>query len=130
MHTLKDPRKAETYCDRQYDLATRNGETGGGTISRSGSSAFRPSDRLPRSLSVNQGILLPFSRCAAHHTVLLQSGACLASTASLRPARHCAGCIQGSVIHCLPELMAPAVQQLQSLWFLFHIISANVHMSD
>ena len=94
MHTLKDPRKAETYCDRQYDLATRNGETGGGTISRSSSSAFRPSDRLPRSLSVNQGICSHSADVlTARHTVLPQSGACPASTASQRPANHCAGCV-------------------------------------
>ena len=66
MHTLRDPRKAETYCDRQYDLATRNGEAASGPMSRSGSSAFRPSERLPRSLSMTQGTCCFVDLLAAH----------------------------------------------------------------
>ena len=54
VHTMKDPRKAEQYCDRQYDLAAQDG-TSTSSIKRSGSIALRPSEKLPRSLSVGQG---------------------------------------------------------------------------
>ena len=54
MHTVKDPRKAEQYCDRQYDLAAQDG-TSTSSIKRSSSTALRAPETLPRSLSMGQG---------------------------------------------------------------------------